>query len=121
MKRGSGRTAWKSRLPTKCSPRCWRWLARWRASRRASNSRCEQRMRRLFVTLGIVWATPYTLLGWLIGGVGVCTGGHARVRGRAIEFYGGAVKWLLYRLPGGQFTLALTLGHTILGLTDASL
>ena len=32
-----------------------------------------------------------------------------------------AVKWLLTRLPGGQFTLAFTLGHTILGQTDAAL
>jgi len=67
------------------------------------------------------WASPYTLLGAAIGGLGLLTGGRARRRGRAIEFYGGAVKWLLHRLPHGQFTLALTLGHTILGSTDAAL
>jgi hypothetical protein len=38
-----------------------------------------------------------------------------------IEFYGGAVTWLVRRLRDGQFVLALTLGHTILGQTDASL
>jgi hypothetical protein len=38
-----------------------------------------------------------------------------------VEFYGGGVKWFVQRLPGGQFTLALTLGHTILGQTDAAL
>ena len=48
------------------------------------------------------------LLGWL-------------GRGRTIEFYGGGVKWFLHRLPNGQFTLALTLGHAILGQTDAAL
>jgi hypothetical protein len=63
----------------------------------------------------------YTLLGLCIGMVSVCAGGHARFHGHVIEFYGGAVKWFLQRLPGGQFTLAMTLGHTILGQTDAAL
>ncbi|PHR94002.1 MAG: hypothetical protein COA78_32215 [Blastopirellula sp.] len=51
----------------------------------------------------------------------MCTGGKARVHGRVIEFYGGGVKWLIHRLPNGQFVLAMTLGHTILGQTPASL
>ena len=71
--------------------------------------------------LAIIWASPYTLLGLFLGFIGLCTGGHARIRGRIIEFYGGGVKWLLHRFPNGQFTLALTLGHTILGQTDAAL
>jgi hypothetical protein len=57
----------------------------------------------------------------LIGTVGLCTGGGARVRGRVIEFYGGAVAWFLQRLPGGQFVMAVTLGHGILGRTEAAL
>lgn len=71
--------------------------------------------------LAILWASPYTLLGLVVGSAGLCTGGRARIRGRVIEFYGGGVKWLLQRFPDGQFTLALTLGHTILGQTDAAL
>jgi len=78
-------------------------------------------MRLVLRILGILWASPYTLLGLLIGGVGLCTGGGARVRGRTIEFYGGGTKWFITRLPLGQFTLALTLGHTILGQSTASL
>lgn len=78
-------------------------------------------MRQLLLLLGFVWAFPYTLAGLLIGALGLLTGGHVRVRGRTLEFYGGAVKWILTRLPHGQFTLALTLGHAILGQTDASL
>ena len=78
-------------------------------------------MRILFQILAIVWASPYTLIGLFLGGIGLCTGGRARIRGRAIEFYGGAVKWLVIHLPHGQFTLAFTLGHTILGQSDASL
>ncbi|QDT99264.1 hypothetical protein [Gimesia aquarii] len=69
----------------------------------------------------VFWASPNTLLGLVIGGVGMCFGGRARIRGRAIEFYDGGTKWFVQRLPHGQFTLALTLGHTILGQTDASL
>lgn len=75
----------------------------------------------LLQLLAFLWASPYTLLGGGVGLLGILTGGHGRRRGRAIEFYGGAVTWLLHRLPHGQFTLAMTLGHTILGSTDASL
>ena len=70
---------------------------------------------------GMLWASPYTALGLLIGLIGICTGGHARIRGPVIEFYGGGVTWLLHRFPHGQFTLAFTLGHTVLGQTDAAL
>ena len=78
-------------------------------------------MRLLLRIPAILWASPYTLLGLSVGCAGLCTGGHARVHGRTIEFHGGAVKWLIRRLPHGQFTLAITLGHTILGQSDASL
>ncbi len=36
-------------------------------------------------------------------------------RGAAIEFYGGAVPWLISRWPCGPFTMAMTLGHVVLG------
>jgi len=78
-------------------------------------------MRVLLRILQVVWASPYTLIGLFLGGIGLCTGGRARIRGRVIEFYGGAVKWLVLHLPHGQFTLAFTLGHTVLGQSDASL
>ncbi len=51
----------------------------------------------------------------------MCFGGRVQFRGRAIEFYEVGTKWMIQRLPNGQFTLALTLGHTILGQTAASL
>jgi hypothetical protein len=78
-------------------------------------------MRFLLQSIAIIWASPYTLIGLIIGGLTVCTGGRARVRGRVIEFYGGGLKWLIQRLPDGQFILAFTLGHAVLGQTDASL
>ncbi len=71
--------------------------------------------------LAVIWASPYTILGLLIGMVGVCTGGHARIRGRVIEFHGGSVKWLLQQFFFGEGAMAFTLGHTVLGQTDAAL
>jgi hypothetical protein len=68
-----------------------------------------------------VWASPYTILGLVIGGIGLCTGGHARIRGRTVEFYGGATKWFVRRLPHGASTRGFTLGHAILGQTAEGL
>lgn len=78
-------------------------------------------MRELRQLLGIVWASPVSLVGLLIGLAGLLTGGHARRRGKVLEFYGGAVTWLVRHLPYGELTLAMTLGHVVIGQTDASL
>jgi hypothetical protein len=71
--------------------------------------------------LAILWASPYTLLGLLLGGVGLCTGGRVRLRRGVVEFYGGGVKWLLEQFFFGEGAMAFTLGHTVLGQTDAAL
>ena len=71
--------------------------------------------------VAILWASPYTLLGLFLGGIGLCTGGRARVRGKVVEFHGGGVKWLLGRFFFGQGAMAFTLGHTVLGQTAAAL
>ncbi len=71
--------------------------------------------------LAVSWAFPYTLVGLVLGAFGLCTEAHVRVRGRVVEFYGGGVNWLLQRLLPDGGALALTLGHTILGQTDAAL
>jgi hypothetical protein len=77
---------------------------------------------RTFITLvAILWASPYTLLGLFLGLIGLCTGGRARIRGRVVEFYGGGVKWLLQQFFFGEGAMAFTLGHTVLGQTDAAL
>jgi len=78
-------------------------------------------MHRVIRPFRIVWASPYTLIGLLIGTIGLCTGGRVQVRAGVIEFHSGAVKWLLARLPGGPFALAITFGHTVLGQTGAAL
>ena len=71
--------------------------------------------------LAILWASPYTALGLLIGLIGLCTGGRARRRGQVIEFYGGWVQWFVAHLPPGPTTMGFTLGHTILGQTGTGL
>ncbi len=79
------------------------------------------RMSKLWRILAVLWASLYTLLGLAIGGIGLLSGGHVQVRGGVVEFYEGAVKRFLHLLPGGPFTLAMTLGHTVLGQTEAAL
>jgi len=69
----------------------------------------------------MLWALPNTAIGLCIGFTGIAFGGKMQRVGRVIEFYDGGIQWLLQRLPNGKFTLALTLGHTILGQTEASL
>jgi len=69
-------------------------------------------MRKVLQILGIIWASPYTLLGFLIGGIGFCSDGQVRIRDQVFEFYGGATKWFVTHLPLDQFTLAMTLGQS---------
>src|SRR5262245_50618047 len=79
-------------------------------------------LRWLLTALGIVWASPNSLLGLCLGVVALATCGRVRVVGRAIEFHGGLAAWLLERaapLEGGA--MAITLGHVILGRTAAAL
>jgi hypothetical protein len=75
----------------------------------------------LLRALAVVWASPYTLFGLLMGLAGLATGGRARVRDRVIGFYGGVVKWFVRHLPSGPSTMAITFGHTVLAQTEAAL
>lgn len=68
-----------------------------------------------------IWALPYTLLGLAVGIAGLGTGGHMQVRRGVLEFYGGAVQWVLERVPGIGGAIAMTLGHVVLGQTSAAL
>lgn len=67
----------------------------------------------------LLWALPWTLVGLGLGLIGLATGGRGRRVGHVLEFHGGAVTWLLERLP--VCPVAMTLGHTILGQTAAGL
>jgi hypothetical protein len=61
-----------------------------------------------------LWASPYTLLGLMVGGLGLLTGGSAQRQGDVVEFHGELIGWLLDRLPLPH-VLAMTLGHTVIG------
>ena len=63
----------------------------------------------------IAWVLPNTLLGMAVGTLGLLTGGGLQYRRGALEFYGGAVRWILRLGPPGGFASAMTLGHSILG------
>lgn len=67
------------------------------------------------------WASPYTLLGIVIGTLGMLSGGRGRWRDGALEFYGGFTRWLVRHLPPGPTTQGMTLGHVILGQTAEGL
>jgi hypothetical protein len=68
--------------------------------------------------LPIIWASPYTALGLLLGAIAVLSGGSMRRRARVIECWGGVLTWVLRRLPLAQGVAAITLGHTILGQSE---
>ncbi|MGC4006139.1 MAG: hypothetical protein QM811_24685 [Pirellulales bacterium] len=68
-----------------------------------------------------LWASPYSAFAFVIGMLGILSGGRGRRVGHALEFYGGFTQWCIAHLPTGPTTLAITLGHVILGQTDASL
>lgn len=63
--------------------------------------------------LGMLWASPNSLIGLTVGVLGLCTGGRVRRQGPTLEFYGGAIRWLLLKTPIKAG--AMTLGHVIIG------
>ena len=66
-----------------------------------------------------LWASPASVVGLIVGAVGLCTGGKAIRIGPTLEFWGGAVSGLLQ----SRFIHArgMTLGHVILGVSDSTL
>jgi hypothetical protein len=79
-------------------------------------------MNKLRIPLAILWASPWSLLGLLVGFAGLATGGGVQRKGRVLEFWGGLVTSCLRHAPlvsGGA--MAMTLGHTVLGQTRAAL
>lgn len=69
----------------------------------------------------LLWASPYSLLGLFIGTIGLATGGGVRVRDGIAEFHGGFTRWAVRHTPLGERCAAITLGHTVLGQTEACL
>jgi hypothetical protein len=78
-------------------------------------------MSRLASVAAILWASPWTLFGLVIGGLGLATGGHVQRRGRVIEFWGGFASLFLRVFPLVSGAAAVTFGHTVLGRSQAHL
>ncbi|MBY0587580.1 hypothetical protein K2X85_10405 [bacterium] len=71
--------------------------------------------------VGYLWAFPCTLIGLLIGLLGLATGGRAQLVEGVVEFWGGLIAWLLRRVPLIGGAEAMTIGHVVLGQTFISL
>ena len=78
-------------------------------------------MQRLVTLLAIVWASPWTLFGLLIGCLGLASGGRVQRVGHVLEFWGGAVTGFLRIFPLISGAAAVTFGHTVLGRSRADL
>ena len=79
------------------------------------------RLNRLWLVLLILWASPWTLLGVLLGWAALLTGGGAQRVGRVLEFHGGVLAWLLERAPVIGGASAMTLGHCVIARTFVDL
>jgi hypothetical protein len=66
-----------------------------------------------------IWVSPGTILGLMIGGLGLCTGGACRRVGPTLEFWGGVVTKLLESRM--LSALGMTLGHVVIGVSATAL
>jgi hypothetical protein len=71
--------------------------------------------------LRYLWAAPYTVLGLLLGALGVLFGATARRHHGVVEIYGGRLGQALARLPELLRFSAMTLGHVILAVDRSAL
>jgi hypothetical protein len=71
-------------------------------------------MNAILIVLAVVWASPWTAVGCLLGMVNLLCGGTWQLRGRVLEFEGKFLAWLLGRAPVIGGAAAMTLGHTVI-------
>lgn len=71
--------------------------------------------------LRYLWAAPNTLLGLVLGAIGVLFGASAGREQGVLEFWGGAIGRHLARLPQPLSFSAMTLGHVILAVDRSAL
>lgn len=69
--------------------------------------------------LAYLWASPNTLLGGLLVALNALVRGRARIVGGVLEAHGPALELALARLAYGP--RAITLGHVVLGVSQAAL
>lgn len=75
----------------------------------------------ILIGLAIVWASPWSALGCLLGLLNLLFGGTWQRRGRVLEFEGRFLKWLLGRAPVIGGAAAMTLGHTVIACSAQDL
>jgi len=73
----------------------------------------------LLLALKILWASPVTIMAFIIGVIGMPFGTRMQRVRYTIEFHGGLVEWLLKKTP--VKAAAMTLGHVIYGRTPFDL
>lgn len=71
--------------------------------------------------LRYLWAAPNTLLGLVLGAIGVLFGASVRREQGVLEFWGGGIGRQLARLPQPLSFSAMTLGHVILAVDRSAL
>lgn len=64
--------------------------------------------------LKFAWASPWTCVGLIIGGIDRLCGGKARRAGRIIEFSGPFTRFVLSLSLSLRGARAMTLGHTVI-------
>lgn len=77
--------------------------------------------RAVLLVLGVLWASPWTLLGLFAGLLALATGGAMQRTGKVVECYGGVLRWLLAKAPIVGGASAMTLGHVVLGRSLADI
>ena len=78
-------------------------------------------MRAIFASMAILWASPWTLFGLLVGGLGLLGGGRIQRTGRVVEFFGGGAAFFLRTFPLVSGASAVTFGHTVLARDRSAL
>ena len=82
--------------------------------RRCGHSR-RLRQAKVYGVLRMLWAAPWSLLGLLIGGLGLLSGAHVHRKGRILEFWGGCLPKVLRVFPFYSGSPVATFGQVVLG------
>lgn len=75
----------------------------------------------LVAVLAILWASPWTLFGLVIGVLTLGIGGRIQRTGRVVEFWGRGPAFFLRTFPLVRGAQAVTFGHTVLARDFSSL
>lgn len=90
--------------------------------RRDRNGGRSRRLRRnAYRILRVLWAAPWSLLGLLLGGLGLLSGGRVQRKHGLLEFWGGCLPAILCVFPFYFGSPVATFGHVVLGRSDRHL